>query len=166
MEIPESITAAPRSLQLFIDSKQQPFQTLELSAYHRSLSKVLRRLFNYKGRGADSVGPYAVDARLRAEEVGASLEQLLQQTQQAEGLKESGPLTPSADVCLDLLSEGCYCPLTGALLGAPKLKQRQLQQLGFLYCSIRRQQWLRAAPAAQQQMLLHALLRVVSNRNV
>ncbi|KAL8430390.1 hypothetical protein ACSSS7_005970 [Eimeria intestinalis] len=64
----------------------------------------------------------------------------------------------SADICLDLLSEGCYCPLSGSLLGAALLKQRQLQQLGFLYCSIRRQQWLHASAVEQQQLLLHALL--------
>lgn len=69
-----------------------------------------------------------------------------------------------SDICLDLLSEGCYCPLSGNLLGAALLKARHLQKMGFLYCSIRRQQWLDADAAKQQRLVLHALQQAVNAR--
>ncbi|KAL8272796.1 hypothetical protein Esti_003270 [Eimeria stiedai] len=159
MEVPQKIVNCPRSLQLFIESKQQPFHTLESRAYHQSLGKTLRLLGGFEAGGPDNVGPYKVDARVNAKKVDAALPRLLQQ-KVPDGSSSSSSKTRSisADVCLDLLSEGCYCPLSGSLLGAAQLKQRQLQELGFLYCSVRRQQWLRASAEVQRQMLLRALL--------
>ncbi|KAL8451344.1 hypothetical protein Emag_002779 [Eimeria magna] len=122
--------------------------------------KTLFLLGGFKAGGPDTVGPYKVDARLSAKDVDAALQRLLLQEEpdSSSSGSKSKSKSISADVCLDLLSEGCYCPLSGSMLGAARLKQRQLQQLGFLYCSIRRQQWLRASAEVQQQMLLRALL--------
>ncbi|CDJ65686.1 hypothetical protein, conserved [Eimeria necatrix] len=114
----EALSAAPQSVQLFIEAHQQPFQAVEP----------------------------------QQEDLAGNTD------------RSSCDSSKRSDICLDLLSEGCYCPLSGNLLGAALLKARHLQKMGFLYCSIRRQQWLDADAAKQQRLVLHALQQAVNAR--
>lgn len=105
----------------------------------------------------------AVSCELRmSRDIGGPLSQLLQQKQEPQHCSSNN--NNRVDICLDLLSEGSYCPLSGSLLGAALLKQTQLQQLGLFYCSIRRRQWLRASESEQQQLLLQALKEAVGKK--
>ncbi|XP_026193625.1 uncharacterized protein LOC34620431 [Cyclospora cayetanensis] len=139
LEIPEVLSASPRSLQLFIEDNQRHFQEVEPQAW------VMLPLTHMGG--VLLTWPFLECALFR--EIRETLAQLLPNQQ----------LNSSTwpDTCVDLLSEGCYCPLSGALLGASLLKTRQLHQMGILYCSIRRRDWIGADVAHRQQLLLRAL---------
>uniref|UniRef100_A0A3B0N9B1 RAP domain-containing protein n=1 Tax=Theileria annulata TaxID=5874 RepID=A0A3B0N9B1_THEAN len=59
--------------------------------------------------------------------------------------RKVGPYVPDTvidgNMCIDILSKGSVCPLTGSFLGSVNMTERHMNILGYKYIKIRKEEW-------------------------